>query len=88
MCSKLKGLHYSESGQKEMTLKHKRRLIATKDISVGDKFIEGENFGIYRSTVDDAEGMHPFNVGRLNSKTASVDIKEGQAIKLSDFNKD
>lgn len=43
-----------------MILRHKRRIIATTEIKVGDQLRLGENCGIFRSKKSDVTAQHPF----------------------------
>lgn len=80
MCAKLKGKEYSESGQKEMYLKHNRRIIATKTIAQGEVMQEGLNIGIYRSRIEDTHGFSPFRIDEIQGKMAKHLIKAGDSI--------
>jgi sialic acid synthase SpsE len=71
--------------EKEMQLRHNRRLIATKEIKAGQAFIEGENFGIYRSLREDARGLSGFAAPALNGRVAAKAIQAGDAIGPGDF---
>ncbi len=67
--------------EKDMFLRHNRRLIATKDIHPGDPFKYGENFGAYRSLKDDPNGLSPFAWEVLvKSNGAKCFIKAGDSI--------
>jgi sialic acid synthase SpsE len=68
-----------------MVLRHNRRLVATKDITPGERLIENENFGIYRALQDDAKGLTPFAVNHVNGKRAAVALKAGEGIGPKDF---
>lgn len=63
-----------------MALRYNRRLIATKDIEIGEKFEEGKNFGAYRSLKPDASGLSSFLVDQFDNQSARVQIKAGEAI--------
>lgn len=67
-----------------MLLRYNRRIIATKDIGVGEVLEEGRNMGIFRSLQDDTRAAHPFLIDRLNGKQARVEIKAGTGIWLED----
>lgn len=71
--------------EQSMVTKHNRRLIATKDIGVGDTLREGENFGIYRSLKEDTRAMSPFSIDLVKGRTARRDIKAGDGISRADF---
>lgn len=74
-----------ESEEKAMHLRHKRRLVATKCIAAGKLYRWGENFGAYRSRVDDARGLSPLRWSEVNGKTAAVNIEQGSSIGEGDF---
>ena len=61
-------------------LRHNRRLIATKDIQVGDTLEEGKNFGIHRSLKDDRHGYSPFKVVDVHGRSALKPIQAGDSI--------
>ena len=72
--------------EKEMFLKHNRRLIAIKDIAAGDAFRYGDNFGAYRSLTDDSKGIIPHAWEALmKSNGARRAIKAGEGISQGDF---
>lgn len=66
--------------EKDMITRHNRRLIATKEVKAGQAFKEGENFGIFRSLVDDTRGYSGFAVEQVHDRPAAKDIQAGQAI--------
>jgi sialic acid synthase SpsE len=63
-----------------MISKHNRRLIATRDIAVGEKLKEGENFGIYRSLKDDHSALSPWAIDDVNGKLAKRAMRAGDGI--------
>lgn len=90
MVQKIKGDYKSVIGptlsERDMILKHKRRLVAIHDISNGETLIENVNFGIYRSLKEDTSGMIPFSIDAfVNGKTVYKDIKAGDSIGPTDF---
>jgi N-acetylneuraminate synthase len=66
--------------ERSMILRHNRRIIATRDIGVGDAFTEGFNFGIYRSLKDDTHAYSPWSVGDVNGRASKREIKAGNGI--------
>lgn len=66
--------------EKPMILRHKRRLIATRDVAEGDALREGENFGIYRSLKDDTHAFSPFMVNEVEGRIAKREIKAGDGV--------
>ncbi len=77
------------SEEAAMVLRHKRRLIATRDIAVGETLRYGENYGAYRSLEDDDHGMSPFlwNHAKLGpeGKAARAPITKGKGVGSGDF---
>lgn len=71
--------------QEAMITTHKRRLIAIKDIKVGDVFQEDVNFGIYRSLKPETKALSAFAASGLNNQRSKVDIKAGDGIGPQDF---
>ncbi len=84
MVDKIRGNYKSVIGptpsEKDMVLRHKRRIIATRDIKAGQIFQEGYNFGIFRSLKDDTKALIPFAINHVNDKSAKRDIKCGDGI--------
>lgn len=70
----------STRDEKDMVLRHNRRLIATKDVVTGDVLIEGKNFGIYRSLKDDTHAFSPWLVNEVHGKFAAKFIRAGDGI--------
>lgn len=66
--------------ERDMLLKHRRRLIAMKDIKEGDRFVLGENFGPYKSLVADTAGLSPFMAKDINGHPARMKLEPGQPI--------
>lgn len=84
MVRNLKGEYWptlgAHSEEKDMILRHNRRLIATKDIQVGEAFREGENFGIYRSLKDEHHAFSPFAISSVIGKPAQRGVRAGDGI--------
>ncbi len=91
MCEKLRGKRDYRGfnpmpEEKDMFLRHNRRLIAIKNIKKGDAFRYGDNFGAYRSLGDDSHGLSPFFWDHLvKSNGAKQDIPAGKGIGPGDF---
>lgn len=68
----------------DMVCKHLRRLIVTRDVEVGEKLNEGQNFGIYRSLESDSRGAHPFLAPDFEGKQAKVRLSRGQGLARQD----
>lgn len=87
MCKMVRGAKTVMSASESMVLKHRRRLIATREIVKGASFNYGDcgNFGSYRSLEDDTKGMLPEAAVQIDGKAAMRDIKQGEAIGPSDF---
>lgn len=70
--------------QPEMALKWRRRLIATCDLSPGERLSYGENYGIFRSEAPDAKGAQATHWVELDHKVIRVAKKRGEGISLGD----
>lgn len=66
--------------EKDMILKHKRRLKVIAFIQAGEEFKEGINFGAFRSLHDDVEALSPFVIDRVNGRVATKDLSPGEGI--------
>lgn len=71
--------------ERDMILRHNRRLIATKYIREGDVLRYGVNYGAYRSLKDDDRGLSPFAWTHVEGKQATVCINRGEGIGPQDF---
>lgn len=76
------------SEERDMFLRHNRRLVATKDIPVGEMLQFGVNYGAYRSLENDSHGMSPFfwnhERGPEGKRAAKV-IQRGKGVGPGDF---
>lgn len=77
---------WGHSEERDMIMRHNRRLIATRDIHKGQVIEENKNMGIYRSLKDDARGLSPWAIAKVHGHVATKDIKAGDAIGPGDFN--
>lgn len=68
-----------------MINRYNRRLIATKDIKIGEHLREGNNFGIYRALQDAHGALSPFKINEVEGKQAKREIKVGEGICEGDF---
>lgn len=75
----------SNKHQHEMALKWRRRLIVTRDLDQGAMLKRGENFGIYRSLVDDTRGAPPEAIEHFDGKLVRHALKIGSSIWLDDL---
>jgi N,N'-diacetyllegionaminate synthase len=74
--------------ERDMLLRHNRRLLATRRIQAGETLSEippHANFGIYRSLREDSRGLSPFAIGKVIGRVATRDIEAGEAIGPGDF---
>jgi sialic acid synthase SpsE len=70
----------STSEEEDMLLRHNRRLIATRDIGVGETLKEGVNFGIFRSLHNDTKALSPWVINEVNGKRVLNHLKAGEGI--------
>lgn len=86
MVTLLRGGDWPENAENEARLKHVRRIVAIKPILLGDRFVEGENIGIFRSKRPDDHGANPFHISLLENKKSLRAFGVGDGIGLSDAN--
>ena len=67
--------------EKAMVLRHNRRLIATKDLKVGDVLRYGENYGAFRSLEDDVLGTNPLYWDRFEGMHLLEAVKCGKGLR-------
>ena len=77
------------SEEKAMVLRHRRRLIATTDVVIGEILRYGENYGAYRALEDDDHGLTPFLWNHEQwgpeGKAALKAITKGKGVGPGDF---
>jgi sialic acid synthase SpsE len=66
--------------EKDMVLRHNRRLLATQNVAVGEPLKYGVNYGAYRSLVEDASGLSPFAASRVEGCLSKKEIRVGEPI--------
>lgn len=71
--------------ERDMVLRHNRRLIATRDIAPGENLAYGVNYGAYRSLKDDTRGLSPFAWQQVEGTHATKAIARGDGIGPGDF---
>ena len=72
-------------GEGDMIKRHNRRLIVTEHVSPGDTYVEGKNFGAYRSLKDDAEALSPWLIDMVGGKIAKRQRAPGDALTRHDL---
>jgi len=74
--------------ERDMIARHNRRLVAIRNISPGEAFKRGENFGPFRSKVDAFDALpanNPEIYKRLEGKPASRYINRGEILTAADI---
>ncbi len=66
--------------EKDMFLRHNRRLIALRDIEEGDTMKYGYNYGCFRSSSDDLKGQSGLMDQHIEGKSAPQAYRRGQGI--------
>lgn len=70
--------------EEAMRLRHNRRLVATCDIRQGEALVYGDNYGAYRSRIDDTRGASPLDWQEVEGARAVTAILRGTPISLED----
>lgn len=70
------------SPQAAMVSTHRRRLIAIRDIQIGENFTYGVNYGCFRALRPMPEAMHAFSAFDIDGFVACANVKSGDAITL------
>lgn len=79
------GVKRPRQSEDDMLLRHRRRIIATRDIAAGEKLVRNENYGIYRSKVEDRNAAAPEMVALFDGHVAKRDIKRGDGLWFTDI---
>lgn len=87
MVETLRGAPSTYTEENDARLLHVRRVVATKDIAVGEVISEGVNMGIFRVKKPDAKGVNPFNIGSIEGRKAARAIAQGEGISILDVEK-
>lgn len=86
MVSNIRGKHPIALGsyeEKDMYLKHNRRLVAIQNIKKGDKLLLDVNFGAFRSLKPVHIGLNGWLAEDVNGRISNHDILQGDAIELN-----
>lgn len=70
--------------EQDMRLRHKRRLITTQKVAVGEVLKYGVNYGAYRSRENDVYGLSPMDWQLIEGKSATLELNQGQPIAAQD----
>ncbi len=70
-----------QAEEREMFLRHNRRLIAIKDLQVGDVLRFGQNYGAYRSLENDDQGSNPLDWKYFEGKHLLEEVAKGKGIR-------
>jgi len=89
MCAMLRNgdepIKYPSPGERDMLLRHNRRLIVTQNINTGDALQYGRNFGSYRSLKDDTRGLGTWYAYKVDGKRAAKGMNAGDSIGPGDY---
>ena len=66
--------------ERDMLIRHNRRIIAIRDIKPGEQLIEGKTHGIFRSLREDTHAFSPWMADEINGRTALKEIQAGCGI--------
>ena len=67
-------------GEADMVLRHNRRLVAIQDIPKDSTLVYNVNYGCYRSTYDDVNGLPARDAKSVNGTIAAIHIAAGEPI--------
>lgn len=74
--------------ERDMILRHNRRLIVTQDVADGEQLVYGRNYGAYRALKDDDKGLSPFfwnHPKGPEGKRTTKALGRGESIGPGDF---
>lgn len=71
--------------QDQALLRYRRRPIVTRELKAGDRLVYDENYGLYRSLVEDKHGARAQTYLDFNGKTVKHAMKPGQSIWVTDI---
>jgi sialic acid synthase SpsE len=84
MILSLKGLPSPYTEENKARLKDIRRVVALRDLIPGDVLKENDTMGIFRSRVEDANGLNPFFIGELEGKVVTRPVQRGLGLSTLD----
>jgi sialic acid synthase SpsE len=66
--------------ERDMLLKHKRRLVATREIKDGERLVLNENYGVYRVIYSDTSALSPHMAKEVNGLQVRMRLEPGQPV--------
>lgn len=71
--------------ERDMLLRHNRRLIVTQETLPDEPLRYGVNYGAFRALYDDTRGLSPFAWELVEGRRATRPLKRGESIGAGDF---
>lgn len=68
--------------ERNMLLKNRRRLVATKDVKEGGKLVYNGNYGVYRTVNPSLDALQPHMLHEMDRAAASKPIAAGEALTM------
>jgi len=80
-----KALRRPSRAEDEFQTMHRRRIIALKDLKIGDKLLKNVNYGAFRTKKPDFRGAPMENINFFHEKTINAEIPAFHGIASSDI---